>query len=48
MSLLSRLARYAAYPQARRMADKARAKASDPQTRRQVEELRQRAGGRPR
>jgi len=48
MSLMSRLAKYAASPQGRRMADKARTKANDPQTRRQIEEIRQKVAGKRR
>ncbi|HEV2771039.1 MAG TPA: hypothetical protein VGV40_12720 [Solirubrobacteraceae bacterium] len=45
---MSRLTRLANSPQGRRMADKARAKANDPRTRRQVEEIHRKLAGRRR
>jgi hypothetical protein len=41
MSMISKLARFASSPQGQRMAHKAMEKAKDPQTRRQIDDARQ-------
>ncbi len=46
--MMSRLSKFAASPQGRRMADKARAKANDPKTRAQIEEVRKKVAGKRR
>ncbi len=45
-SLMSKVAQFARSPQGRRMAETAARRARDPKTRRQVEQVRARLGGR--
>ncbi|HEV2754099.1 MAG TPA: hypothetical protein VGV36_09745 [Solirubrobacteraceae bacterium] len=45
---MSRLSKFADSPKGRRMADKARAKANDPKTRAQIEEVRKKVAGKRR